>query len=72
MAPGRLRDEAEVSDGDPVPCVVEVAPVGVGYVVEVGVLLAVQRCVVVHWGRVVNLLGKPSERTAIKNCYPRP
>jgi hypothetical protein len=71
LAPGRLRDEAEVSDGDPVPSVVEIAPVGVGDVVEVGVLLAVQTCVVVHRGRVVNLLGKPSERTTIKKCYPR-
>jgi hypothetical protein len=39
--------------------------------VEVGVLLAVQTCVVVHRGRVVNLLGKPSERTTIKKCYTR-
>ena len=54
-----LGDETQVPDGNAVPGVVEVAPVGVGDVVEVGVLLAVERRVVVHRSRVVDLLCKP-------------
>ena len=58
--PSRLRDQTQVPDRNSVSGVVEVAPVGVGDVVEVGVLLLEQSRVVVHWSRVVNFLGEPS------------
>lgn len=57
---GGLGDQAEVPDGDSVSGVVQVAPVRVGDVVEVGVLLSIQRGVVVHRGGVIDLLGEPS------------
>ena len=61
FVPCWLRDEREISDWDAVPAVVEVASVGVGDVVVVGVLLPVQHGVVVHRGGVVNLLSEPSK-----------